>query len=126
MKNAVSAGNGYVSYIRDMSLQRMGHAYPNGSYDDRIKKLLPGLGIHYARVAESTGNFVIPWDLYEWKPTCHHNERLLEKTEEFLALEGSQFWHLMYVWGHSYEFDREQNWELMEICCVMPAEARSI
>ncbi|MNN90613.1 hypothetical protein D3C81_2085930 [compost metagenome] len=25
----------------------------------------------------------------------------------------------MYVWGHSYEFDHDSNWELMETFCEM-------
>lgn len=94
-----------------------GHAYPNGSYDECVRQVLPGLGIHYARVAESTGTFGLPHDFYEWKPTCHHNENLLEKADEFIRLDLPQFWQLMYVWGHSYEFDRDGNWNLMEEFC---------
>ena len=25
----------------------------------------------------------------------------------------------MYVWGHSYEFDKDDNWQLMEDFCAM-------
>lgn len=96
-----------------------GHAYPNGSYNEQIRLLLPGLGIRYARTAEDTGKYDLPKDFYEWKPTCHHNHQLLEKGKEFLNIDLPQFQFLMYVWGHSYEFDRDRNWNLIEEFCKM-------
>lgn len=94
-----------------------GMSYPNGSYSRQIKQLLPGLGIEYARVVQTTGGFAMPDDWLEWQPTCHHNDRLLERLETFLAFHKTQYLHLMSVWGHSYEFDQDQNWGLMEEFC---------
>ncbi|ACT02725.1 polysaccharide deacetylase family protein [Paenibacillus sp. JDR-2] len=91
-----------------------GMSYPNGSYNNRIKQLLPGLGIEYARVVPSTGHYGMPDDWHEWQPTCHHNRDLMKHAEEFAGLQKSQYLYLMYVWGHSYEFDSDNNWELME------------
>ncbi|CAM3403640.1 polysaccharide deacetylase family protein [Paenibacillus lupini] len=91
-----------------------GMSYPNGSYNRRIKDLMPGLGIEYARVVPSSGNYGMPDDWYEWQPTCHHNRDLMKHAEEFVSLQKSQYLYLMYVWGHSYEFDMDNNWELME------------
>ncbi|MCA0758740.1 polysaccharide deacetylase, partial [Paenibacillus sp. N4] len=49
-----------------------------------------------------------------WHPTCHHKD-MLEKIEQFLA---SNNWFsrldLLFIWGHSYEFDHDDNWELVE------------
>lgn len=37
--------------------------------------------------------------------------------ENFNALYKKQYLYLMYVWGHSYEFDNDNNWELIEGFC---------
>ena len=94
-----------------------GMSYPNGSCDRRIQAMLPGLGIEYARVVTSTGQFGLPDDWLEWKPTCHHNHDLLGLAETFVGLHKQQYLYLMYVWGHSYEFDNDGNWERIERFC---------
>lgn len=95
-----------------------GHAYPNGSYNEEIKDLFRKLGIAYGRVVEETEAFELPTDPMEWHPTCHHNNpRLLEMAEWFADFSKKQYLKLMYVWGHSYEFDRDGNWERIEEFC---------
>ena len=91
-----------------------GFSYPNGSYNLTIKEILPHLGIEYARTVNSTGNFGMPDDFMEWNPTCHHNHDLMKKAEDFAELTKTQYLYMLYVWGHSYEFDNDNNWELME------------
>lgn len=94
-----------------------GISYPNGSVNQEITQLLPLCGIRYSRVVGSSEGFSLPEDPYRWLPTCHHNHRLLELGEQFLGLFKRQYLYLMYVWGHSYEFDQQNNWELMEQFC---------
>ncbi|OMD86334.1 polysaccharide deacetylase family protein [Paenibacillus odorifer] len=95
-----------------------GMSYPNGSFNKEIKKLLPHLGMEYARVVQTTGGgFGLPEDWLEWRGTCHHNDHLLEHAEQFVKLHKRQYLYLMYVWGHSYEFDNDNNWKLMESFC---------
>lgn len=96
-----------------------GMSYPNGSYTQEIKALLPHLGIEYARTVQSTGGFALPEDWLEWQATCHHNRELLAYGEAFVGLYKRQYLYLMYVWGHSYEFDNDNNWDLMERFCAM-------
>lgn len=91
-----------------------GLSYPNGSYSEEIKSMLPYIGIKYGRTAGSSGNFNMPSDLYEWEATCHHNKNLIELANEFLIKDRPQHLHMFYVWGHSYEFNRNNNWELIE------------
>jgi len=92
-----------------------GLAYPNGSYSQEIIDMLPACGIRYARTVVSTNGFGLPEDFYRWNPTCHHNSpQLSELTDEFLALFKKQYLYLMYVWGHSYEFSRDDNWDVIE------------
>jgi hypothetical protein len=62
----------------------------------------------------------MPKDWLEWHPTCHHaDDRLMEYADKFLAEKERIATHgcfpmLFYVWGHSYEFDNQNNWDLME------------
>lgn len=91
-----------------------GFSYPNGAVNQELKRILKDLGIVYGRVVGNTERFDMPDDFMEWKATCHHNHHLLELTEQFLTKERDQHLNLFYVWGHSYEFSRDDNWELIE------------
>ncbi|MCD8039233.1 MAG: polysaccharide deacetylase family protein [Lachnospiraceae bacterium] len=100
-----------------------GHAYPNGSYNEEIKQLFRQLGIAYARVTDTSADFgmsgfALPDDPMEWKATCHHNDpKLMEYARYFAEFQKKQYLKLMYVWGHSYEFAENDNWEVIEEFC---------
>jgi peptidoglycan-N-acetylglucosamine deacetylase len=96
-----------------------GMSYPFGTYDSRVLASLPALGIEYSRTTQSHGGFQLPSNWLEWHPTCHHRD-MLAKGEEFLALVPRYSrMQLFYLWGHSYEFDNNNNWEDMEKFCAM-------
>lgn len=94
-----------------------GLSYPNGSFSKSIEELLPHLGIEYARTVRETHSFAMPEDFLAWDATCHHKHQLMEHAREFVSLFKAQYFYMMYVWGHSYEFDNDQNWELIEEFC---------
>lgn len=94
-----------------------GMSYPNGSHNEALHSLLPHLGIRYSRIVGSSREFSLPDDPYQWQSTCHHNTELIPLSESFLNAYKSQYLYLMYVWGHSYEFDRDDNWDLIETFC---------
>lgn len=95
-----------------------GHAYPNGSYSEEIKQLFQQLGVAYARTINSVPDYALPTDPLEWNPTCHHNDpKLMEMAEFFANFQKKQYLKLMYVWGHSYEFDNNDNWNVIEEFC---------
>jgi Predicted xylanase/chitin deacetylase len=96
-----------------------GMSYPNGSNSPEIRGMLPYLGIEYSRIVGSSEKFSLPENLYTWESTCHHNHGLMELAEQFAALSKWQCLYIMYVWGHSYEFENEQNWDLMEQFCAV-------
>ncbi|MBQ7777242.1 MAG: polysaccharide deacetylase family protein [Lachnospiraceae bacterium] len=97
-----------------------GHAYPNGSFSQEIKELFAQLGIAYARVIEDKADFELPTDPMEWHPTCHHNNpKLMEMGQWFADFSKKQYLKLMYVWGHSYEFDNNDNWQVIEDFCKL-------
>ena len=94
-----------------------GMAYPFGTYNDQVIDLLERCGICYSRTIHATGRFGFPEQWLTWHPTCHHEDkRLPELTRKFV--EETPRWlpdnWLFYVWGHSYEFDRGNNWQLIE------------
>ena len=100
-----------------------GHAYPNGSYNKNIENLLQGLGICYGRVVKSNPSFELPHNPMVWHPTCHHSDpKLMEYGKFFVDFSRNQYLKLMYVWGHSYEFDRNEDrnsWETIENFCKL-------
>ena len=96
-----------------------GMSFPNGSFDQDIIAMLPHLGIEYARTVFGTGSFALPDDFLRWNATCHHNNGLLERAKEFAGLSKTQYLYLLYVWGHSYEFDNDKNWHLIEEFCAL-------
>lgn len=94
-----------------------GMSYPFGEVTDEVAKLLPQLGIDYCRTVHSQLDFTMPEHFHRWHPTCHHLENLLEFTEQFLQLNRPGKPLLFYVWGHSFEFARDDNWDLLVQFC---------
>lgn len=91
-----------------------GMAYPYGRYGDELVKLLPLLGIAYARTTVSNGQFSLPKDWLRLEATCHHNDkRLMELAEKFVEKELKKEPWMFYLWGHSFEFDRDDNWDVI-------------
>ena len=97
-----------------------GMAYANGRYDDNVVEILKACGIKYARTTVATGNFNIPTDWLRLPATCHHNDpRLMELAKRFVEeKEYSYYWSnyckLFYLWGHSFEFNDQDNWHIIE------------
>ena len=97
-----------------------GMAYPMGTTDDELVEALGHAGIAYARTIVSTGRFDIPTDWLRMPATCHHNDpRLMELWEQFMAPYANSWKtpRLFYLWGHAYEFDNNDNWDVIEKFC---------
>ncbi len=93
-----------------------GHAYPYGAYNDNVISALKNNFIVYARTVASTMRFDFPQNFHEWHPTCHHKSpNLTSLLDSFIT--GRYPSSLFYVWGHSYEFDMDDNWDMMEEFC---------
>ncbi|WP_066719977.1 polysaccharide deacetylase family protein [Clostridium sp. Marseille-P299] len=92
-----------------------GMAYPFGTYNDKVIECLKQADIVYARTVNSTGDFRIPEDWLLLDPTCHHgDERLEELTHIFVEESPDRTPWLFYLWGHSYEFETDDNWDVIE------------
>ncbi len=93
-----------------------------------IAQYLKSLDIAYARSLgadhEAFGGFDLPEDVYAWIPTTHHaNPKLMEHLDTFLNAKlrdyvAARAPMVFYLWGHSFEFDRENNWEVLEQFCA--------
>lgn len=93
-----------------------GMSYPFGTYNDDIINAMRSGGMEYSRTVNSTNSFNIPKDFMVWNPTCHHNADLLGLLEKFHSISWIDI-PLFYIWGHSYEFDRDNNWDKIEEFC---------
>ena len=106
----------------DSGITQMGNF---GNYD-MVKQYLIELDIAYARTLGGDNNtFMLPTDFHAWMPTAHHNNpQIMAFIDEFLKLDiSTKAYHarrvprLLYIWGHSFEFDLNDNWEHMEEIC---------
>ena len=92
---------------------------------EKVRECLIDLDIAYSRtLGGDNDSFELPTDFYAWMPTAHHNnEHIFDFAEKFNALKEDGAYSaaktpkLFYLWGHSYEFDRNDNWDRMEKIC---------
>lgn len=97
-----------------------GMAYPMGTYSEQVIAALEMCGICYSRTVKSTYSFKFPERWLELHPTCHHkDEKLFELCEKFLEPHRWGNAEMFYLWGHSYEFDNDNNWDRIEKFCEM-------
>lgn len=104
----------------------VGMAYPYGAYNETVIAACARAGIRYSRTIEDSGTFALPSKPLCWGHTCHHNaEKLFSLAETFLNTDPDEPM-LFTVWGHSYEFDVNENWSRIEEFCRMMAHRDDI
>lgn len=105
-----------------------GMSYPFGSYSDQSIAVFRACGMRYSRTTKATGGFEVPEDFMRWHPTCHHNGGDLKKLFDTMLAQAARWVRhsVMYVWGHSYEFPNNNNWELMEDFCAYAAHREDV
>ena len=111
-----------------------GMAYPdsgivrffNGASYEDIKSCLTQLDIAYCRTLGGDNKaFMLPDDWHAWMPSVHHNNpEVMDYVKAFLQIDLSEKTYisgrgprLFYMWGHSYEFERNNNWNLLDDIC---------
>ena len=100
-----------------------GMAYPmgTGAMNEHVAELIrKNTGVLYSRTTTSTYNFELPQDLLVLDPTCHHCEKdaMLELAAKFLTMKPDKP-QMFYIWGHAYEFDRDDEWEWFDAFCAL-------
>lgn len=94
-----------------------GMAYPYGAYNEHVAEMLGKCGFRYARTVCSTDKAAAPSNLLTYFPTAHHSsEKLPAIIDEFLNSDSEEP-QLLYIWGHSYEFEVNKNWDYIEKLC---------
>ena len=90
-----------------------------------IREYLKALDIVYARtLGGDNDQFRLPEDWYAWMPTAKHtNPELMSYIDKFLNISmdvysAERYPRLFYLWGHSYEFENDGNWDLLEDICI--------
>ncbi len=91
----------------------------------RIRPFLEELEIAYARATGGDNDgFGLPSDFLNWLPTAHHkNPELMRYIDTFLETDvDAQYCsrrgpRLFYLWGHAFEFDKDDNWDLLDRIC---------
>ena len=109
----------YFENLTGKIIRGMSYAY--GSYDENVISALKKEGMVYSRTVKSTHSFNFPSNFLAWDPTCHHRD-CLELAKTFLTHidRGYRpFARLFYVWGHSYEFENNDNWDIIEKFCEL-------
>lgn len=100
-----------------------GMAYPMGTFNDNVIEILKHCGIVYSRTVTESNDFGIPEDWFRWNPTCRHkNKELMSYAERFIGNHTGRAPWLFYVWGHTYEFEKDNNWECIETFCEKVAQ----
>lgn len=110
----------------------VGMAYPCGgeNNDARVAKIVrEQTGVRYAREIKTTGIFTPYEDLYRFRGTIYHHsewDKLFETAERFLNADSDEPM-LLYIWGHSYEFDIfPERWEQFDAFCRMIAGHKDV
>lgn len=106
----------------------IGMAYPGGPFynDFVIDTIRKNTGIVYARAVDADHAFNPPRDLMIWQPTCHQNDvKLFELADTFIHASAESEM-LFYLWGHSFEFDKYNNWYDFECFCEKISGRRDI
>jgi peptidoglycan/xylan/chitin deacetylase (PgdA/CDA1 family) len=101
----------------------IGMAYPGGgvNHNDFVADVIKSrTNIRYARTILSTYGFAFPSDFYKWNPTVSAiDPAATDLAKRFLE---SKEPGLLYIWGHSYEFDIAGGaWEAFESLCALIA-----
>lgn len=104
-----------------------GMAYPFGTYNSDVLRIIKDCGIKYSRGVGAHHRFTVSQKWLEMDTTCHQaDERAFELAEQFVNGKLSNDWRttegwLFYIWGHSYEYRTEADWERMENLCKILA-----
>ncbi len=125
LTNRKSLENALGRIIRGMAYPDSGITRIAGGKDkNEIKSYIKSLGIAYARSLNGDNDlFNLPEDFYEWIPTAHHtNPEVMNYLDKFLSAKLGEYCAsrspmLFYLWGHSFEFANNNNWELFEEFC---------
>lgn len=129
-----SLENKFKKIIKGMAYPDTGVNYTQFTDYSEVKNYLQMLGIVYGRsLGNDNNNFRVPTDWHKWIPTCHHNNpNLFNWLNEFKELNNKEGYlphlhpRLFYLWGHTYEFENDNNWDVIKEFCKQAADSNDI
>ena len=93
-----------------------GISVPFGKYNQEVLNTLETCGIEYNRTVIRTYNFMAPESFLEWHPTHHLREFDQKLFDDFFSNPFDEM-KILYLWGHSYEFEDLNLWDDLEKSC---------
>lgn len=101
------------------------NGFSNSAAYSNIREYLKDIDIAYSRTLGGDNDwFELPTDWYAWMPTAHHeNPRIFDYIDKFNSITEKEHSvsaltpKLFYLWGHSFEFARNNNWDRLERIC---------
>lgn len=93
-----------------------GISSPFGAYHQQVLEIMKMCGIEYNRTVKRTYQFNPPENFLEWHPT--HHIRIFERDlfDQFFSNPFNEK-KILYLWGHSYEFNDNNTWGEIEKVC---------
>jgi len=90
-----------------------GMAYPFGTYNQTVIQILRALGIVYARTTEKSNHCFPPIEPLAFPATAHqYDPEVPQKWQDFYNHPHTN--SVFFLWGHTYEFDRKNDWPSLE------------
>ena len=83
-------------------------------------------GLIYARTVGRRGAvFSLPGDFMKWSAQGHHGNNIDMLADKYLAYKPQKM-SVLLVWGHSYEFPKADNWNVIEKFCEKMSRKKDI
>ena len=108
----------------------VGMAYPCGGINnnDFVAEIIKNnTSIKYARTITENFSFNLQDNLMRFNPTVYHMDKgkMFELAEKFIKLSPNSP-QVFYIWGHSYELDINNTWNVLEEFCKQIANRQDI
>ena len=116
--NLIEEVQGNADDIAEITgISPVGMAWPGGDteYTDKtIEIILDRTDIRFARGTTPTYDYALPTQFMKWMPTCGISDaKVLDLAYDFINLEAEDDC-LFYVWGHSFELDAYDSYDIFE------------
>jgi len=98
--------------------------WPTGQ--DWCREFIKSCGFKYMRNSDSVPQFEHPSDFMDWHPTAHCSADLPNLWASMLQRNSDQPGQLFYVHGHSYEFEDDWGWEVIESFAKLAGETAGV
>ena len=103
---------------RDFGVLSLGLGMPFGTYTEDVIEMAKMCGMVYVRAGGPTNKLTFPTDWYHFRTTCRHNHpQMMELAHQFVEEMPNRNYDINWMFcvsGHSWEFNRHKNWELLE------------